>query len=114
MNLVTNAIQAMSPGGTLFIRTEFKDNPDHIVIEIKDTGIGISPEYLSNVFDPFFSTKGTQGTGLGLSISYGIIKRHNGKIEVKSNVGVGTTFIIALPIYTSKEDTDEWSQNHGD
>jgi signal transduction histidine kinase len=114
VNLVTNAIQAMSPGGTLFIRTEFKDNPDHIVIEIEDTGIGISPEYLSSVFDPFFSTKGTQGTGLGLSISYGIIKRHNGKIDVKSNVGVGTTFIIELPIYTSKEDTDEWSQNHGD
>ena len=114
VNLVTNAIQAMSPGGTLSFRTNFKENPDHIIIEIEDTGTGISPEFLSNIFDPFFSTKGTQGTGLGLSISYGIIKRHNGEIYVKSNVGVGTTFTIELPSYNSKEDTDEWSQNHGD
>jgi two-component system NtrC family sensor kinase len=113
VNLVTNAIQSMSPGGTLSIRTKFTKYSDHIVIEIEDTGAGISPEFLSNIFDPFFSTKGTQGTGLGLSISYGIIKRHNGKIYAKSNVGVGSTFTIELPIYASKEDTDEWSQNYG-
>ncbi len=113
VNLVTNAIQSMSPGGTLSIRTKFTKYSDHIVIEIEDTGAGISPEFLSNIFDPFFSTKGTQGTGLGLSISYGIIKRHNGKIYAKSDVGVGSTFTIELPIYASKEDTDEWSQNYG-
>ena len=113
VNLVTNAIQSMSPGGKLSIRTKFTKYSDHIVIEIEDTGAGISPEFLSNIFDPFFSTKGTQGTGLGLSISYGIIKRHNGKIYAKSNVGVGSTFTIELPIYASKEDTDEWSQNYG-
>jgi signal transduction histidine kinase len=113
VNLITNATQAMSPGGTLSVRTYCKENPHHIVIEIEDTGTGISPEFLSNIFDPFFSTKGTQGTGLGLSISYGIIKKHNGQIDVKSEVGVGTTFIIELPSYISKEDEDESSKNHG-
>jgi two-component system, NtrC family, sensor kinase len=113
VNLYTNAIQAMSPGGTLSIRTIFENNSDHILVDIEDTGIGIPPEFISNIFDPFFSTKGTGGTGLGLSISYGIIKNHKGGIKVKSEAGVGTTFTIELPIYTSKEDIDEWSQHYG-
>jgi two-component system NtrC family sensor kinase len=113
VNLYTNAIQAMSPGGTLSIRTIFAKNPSHILIEIEDTGMGISPKFISNIFDPFFSTKGTQGTGLGLSISYGIIKNHQGEIRVKSELGVGTTFTIELPVYTAKEDIDEWSQHYG-
>jgi two-component system NtrC family sensor kinase len=107
VNLYTNAIQAMSPGGTLSIRTIFENNSGHILIEIEDTGNGIAKEFISNIFDPFFSTKGTQGTGLGLSISYGIIKNHQGEIRVKSEVGVGTTFTIELPVYTSKEDMNE-------
>jgi two-component system, NtrC family, sensor kinase len=113
VNLYTNAIQAMSPGGTLSIRSILAENPGYILIEIEDTGTGISPKYISNIFDPFFSTKGTQGTGLGLSISYGIIKNHNGEITVKSEVGAGTTFTIELPVFTSKEDIDEWSQHYG-
>jgi two-component system NtrC family sensor kinase len=114
VNLYTNAIQAMVPGGTLFIRTILENNSGCILIEIEDTGKGISPKYISNIFDPFFSTKGTQGTGLGLSISYGIIKNHNGEIKVKSELKVGTTFTIELPVYASKEDIDEWSQHYGD
>jgi two-component system NtrC family sensor kinase len=113
VNLYTNAIQAMVPGGTLSITSFLEDNSGHIMIEIKDTGTGISPEFISNIFDPFFSTKGTQGTGLGLSISYGIIRNHQGEIRVKSEVGVGTTFTIELPVYTAKEDMDEWSQHYG-
>jgi two-component system NtrC family sensor kinase len=113
VNLFTNAIQAMSPGGTLSIRTIFENNPGYIMIEIEDTGTGISPRFISNIFDPFFSTKGTQGTGLGLSISYGIIKNHQGEIKVKSELGVGTTFTIELPVYTLKEDIDEWSKHYG-
>ena len=113
VNLYTNAIQAMAPGGTLSIRTILENNSSHILIEIEDTGTGISPKFISNIFDPFFSTKGTQGTGLGLSISYGIIKNHNGEIRVKSEIGVGTTFTIELPVYTAKEDIDEWSQHYG-
>lgn len=109
INLVTNAIQAMSLGGELSIKTKCEGNQKDIIIEIEDTGHGIAPEFLSNIFDPFFSTKGTQGTGLGLSISYGIIRKHKGKINVKSEVGVGTNFIIELLSYTPKEDKDERS-----
>ncbi len=113
VNLYTNAIQAMTPGGTLSVRSFFENISGHIMIEIKDTGTGISPEFISNIFDPFFSTKGTQGTGLGLSISYGIIRNHQGEIRVKSDVGVGTTFTIELPVYSAKEEMDEWSQHYG-
>jgi len=113
VNLYTNAIQAMPPGGTLSIRSFFENDSGHIMIEIEDTGTGISPEFISNIFDPFFSTKGTQGTGLGLSISYGIIRNHRGEIRVKSDVDAGTTFTIELPAYTAKEDMDEWSQHYG-
>ncbi len=104
VNLETNAIQAMSPGGMLFVKTRYKENDKYITIEVQDTGKGIEPEFLNNIFDPFFSTKGTEGTGLGLSIVYGIIEKHKGKINVKSEIGVGTTFIIELPVYTLKED----------
>ncbi len=116
VNIITNAIQAMSPGGTLTVRSRFneEEDPDHVIIEIEDTGKGIPAEFLSNIFDPFFSTKGTEGTGLGLSISYGIIKNHKGQIDVKSEVGVGTTFFIKLPAYKKEEVRDDDSKNHGD
>ncbi len=113
VNLLTNAVHAMSSGGMLFIRTNFQKIKNTIVIEITDNGKGIAPEFLAHIFDPFFSTKHTRGTGLGLSISYGIIKKHNGRISVESKVGVGTTFFIKLPAYMAKEDTDERTQNHG-
>jgi len=106
VNLINNAVQAMSANGTLTIRTRWDITDDYITIEVEDTGKGIPQEFLSNIFDPFFSTKGTEGTGLGLSISYGIIKRHNGKIKVRSEVGIGTTFTIKLPRYIPKEDKD--------
>lgn len=115
VNLITNAIQAMSAGGVLTLRTKYdeKEDPDRIIVQISDTGKGIPAEFLSNIFDPFFSTKGTEGTGLGLSISYGIIKNHKGEIEVESEVGVGTTFTIKLPIYREKEGKDGRQENHG-
>ena len=74
--------------------------PDNesIVIEFTDTGCGIPHENLEKLFDPFFTTKeASQGTGLGLAVSYGIIARHKGTIEVKSEPGMGATFIIELP-----------------
>lgn len=116
VNIITNAIQAMSPGGTLTLRSRFdeQEDPDNVIIEIEDTGKGIPSEFISNIFDPFFSTKGTEGTGLGLSISYGIIKNHRGQIDVKSEVGVGTTFFIRLPAYKKEEVRDGKSENNGD
>jgi len=65
-------------------------------VVIQDTGPGISPEELSKVFDPFYTTK-TTGTGLGLSVSYGIIQDHHGTVDVQSAPGKGTTFVLAFP-----------------
>jgi two-component system NtrC family sensor kinase len=113
VNLLTNAIHAMSAGDTVFLRTNLAESKGPIVIEIEDTGKGIPPEFLARIFDPFFTTKGTEGTGLGLSISYGIIKKHKGAIKVRSKVGTGTTFTIELPTYTTKEVINGRPENHG-
>ena len=99
INLIINAIQVLSPGGLVLIRTHLEEKGDYVVIEVRDTGPGILPEHLPHIFVPFFSTKGVSGTGLGLSVSYGIIKNHNGNMRVKSEVNVGTTFCIELPVY---------------
>jgi len=113
VNLVTNAVQAMSPGGRLFIASRPGKERDSVEISVMDTGKGIPPEFLPHIFDPFFSTKGEGGTGLGLSVSYGIIKQHNGEIRVESKVGVGTTFTVELPRYHHEEKNDGQIQNHG-
>jgi len=99
VNLITNAVQAMSAGGRLFIASRLGRGRDSVEITVMDSGKGISPEFLPHIFDPFFSTKGEGGTGLGLSVSYGIIKNHGGDIRVESKVGTGTTFTIELPAY---------------
>ena len=99
MNICVNAAHAMGDveRGKITIRTGCAG--EKVWIEIADTGSGISPEVLSKIFDPFFTTKPIgKGTGLGLSLSYGIVKNHNGRLAVKSEVGKGTTFRITLPI----------------
>ena len=97
-NLVNNAIDAIDPrGGTVEIMTRLEG--DDVVVEVSDTGQGISEENLSRIFDPFFTTKPVgKGTGLGLAICYGIINRLGGEISVKSRVGAGTTFRIRIPL----------------
>ena len=95
--LATNAIDAMPDGGVLTFRTNSSNN--RVTIEIQDSGVGIEPENLSKIFEPFFTTKEVgKGTGLGLAVCYGIITEHGGRLSVRSNVGVGTTFTIFLPI----------------
>jgi len=97
MNILANACEAMTDKGEIYVTTKQVDN--NVEIHIKDTGPGIDPENISKIFEPFYTTKDVgHGTGLGLSISYGIINEHHGKIDVKSEVGVGTEFIITLPI----------------
>ena len=97
MNLLVNAAQAMDDRGVISIRTYVEN--DYACVEVKDTGSGIPPDKLKLIFDPFFTTKPIgQGTGLGLSISYGIIQEHGGTIEVDSELDVGTTFTVKLPI----------------
>jgi signal transduction histidine kinase len=97
LNLLNNAIYACSKGDTITISTDFI-NKEGIRIKIQDNGKGIKPEHLNKIFDPFFTTKpAIKGTGLGLSISYGIIKKHGGRIDVKSEPDKGTIFTITLP-----------------
>ncbi len=97
LNIILNAAQAMNGNGDLFITTERDATNQHITIKIRDTGSGIPPEVLNKMFDPFFTTK-EKGTGLGLAISYGIIERHQGEIDVETEMGKGSTFIVTLPI----------------
>ncbi len=99
VNLITNAVQAMRAGETIFISSKSVKARGSVLITVMDTGKGIPPEYVPHIFDPFFSTKGEGGTGLGLSVSYGIIKNHKGNIQVESKMGIGTTFTIELPAY---------------
>jgi two-component system, NtrC family, sensor kinase len=102
VNLLSNAIHATDAGDRVILRTKVSPSKDRVIIEVEDTGKGIPAEFLEHIFDPFFSTKGTEGTGLGLSISYGIIKKHKGTITARSIAGAGTTFTIELPVYAER------------
>jgi PAS domain S-box-containing protein len=95
INLMLNAIQAMEAGGTLSVRTFLKGG-DGVGLEVKDTGTGIPKAHLKKIFDPFFTTK-SEGTGLGLSISLKILENHGATIDVVSEAGIGSTFIIHFP-----------------
>jgi signal transduction histidine kinase len=97
LNLFLNARDAMPKGGWLSIATRVEDG--RAVIEVSDTGSGIPSEHLARIYDPFFTTKSIgQGTGLGLSITYGIVREHEGTINVESTVGQGTRFSVSLPL----------------
>jgi two-component system NtrC family sensor kinase len=97
MNLLINAAQSIDEQGTITLRSG-GDN-DSVWVEVIDTGSGIAPEVLPRIFEPFFTTKPVgSGTGLGMAVSYGIVQKHKGKIEVRSEVGHGTTFRVSLPV----------------
>jgi len=102
LNIILNAAQAMQGQGKLYITTDMDPMNQHITIKIRDTGPGIPENVLGKLFDPFFTTK-EKGTGLGLAISYGVIERHLGKIDVDTEPGIGSTFIITLPILTDED-----------
>ena len=101
VNLINNGIQAIrikehQVSESISITTH--DSPEYVIIQIADTGVGMSKEVKQKIFDPFFTTKEVgEGTGLGLSIVFGIIEDHNGKIELQSEPDKGTTFIISFP-----------------
>jgi two-component system NtrC family sensor kinase len=96
-NLLLNARDALPGGGRIILATT-SDGGDTAVVEVIDTGIGIAPENVARIYDPFFTTKGVgRGTGLGLAVSYGIVQEHSGHITVHSAPGRGTTFRITLP-----------------
>ena len=102
-NMFTNSMQAMKDGGKIILRLsrarpqELPGAKEVLKVEIEDTGCGIPEESLGNLFTPFFTTKEKgEGVGLGLAVVYGIIQRHNGRIEVSSKVGQGTVFTVYL------------------
>ena len=97
-NLIHNALQAMQYKGVL--RVGLRREGDLAIVSIGDTGSGIAPEILSRIFDPFFTTKSVgEGSGLGLDIVKKIVAKHLGQIKVRSEVGVGSTFLIYLPLH---------------
>lgn len=95
VNIALNACEAMVKGGTLTVVSRAAGAG--VEVRITDTGPGIAPEHLSQILDPFFTTK-EKGTGLGLSVVYGIIERHGGTLDIESQVGVGTTVVVRLPV----------------
>ncbi len=99
MNILSNAIEAISEKGTITIETREDKQNKQVLISIKDDGAGMSERTKSDLFNPFFTTKEVgKGTGLGLSISHGIIEQHKGSIKVKSKLGEGSEFIISIPV----------------
>jgi len=116
MNLVSNALEAMPEGGRLVIATENKylkkpfvgyeriETGEYVLLKVSDTGLGISPEDIQRIFEPFYTKKkmGRSGTGLGMAIVWGTVRDHNGYIDVLSKVGEGTTFSLYFPV-TQKE-----------
>ena len=98
MNLLVNAAHAIEQRGTITVRTGC--DATQVWIEVSDTGRGIAPAAMPRIFEPFYTTKPVgKGTGLGLSLSYDIVKKHGGRIDFSSEVGVGTTFRVSLPLH---------------
>jgi signal transduction histidine kinase len=105
-NLILNAVHSMPGGGRLTLRTSATENEVMIVFE--DTGCGISKENLRKLFTPFFTTKGKgKGVGLGLAVAHGIVQHHQGKMEVQSEEGKGSTFIVYLPLHREEHEGHE-------
>jgi signal transduction histidine kinase len=94
-NLIFNAVDAMPKGGTITLRTRAEEK--YVLLEVSDTGIGMTEDVRRSCFEPFFTTKGQHGTGLGLAMVHGIAQHHLGKIDIMSEPGKGTTFALRLP-----------------
>ncbi len=106
MNLIVNAAHAIEGKGEITLRTE-KLGDDSVRVSITDSGKGIPADDLARIFEPFYTTKPVgKGTGLGLSLAWGIVERHHGRIEVKSELGQGTTFMMTLPINPPEDEAD--------
>ena len=108
MNLLMNAKQAISGEGLIQVGTRLDSSGRNLLVSISDNGCGIPARQIDRIFDPFFTTKPVgEGTGLGLSVSYGIIQDHDGRIEVDSRPGMGSTFTLVLPVAEVAESSDQ-------
>jgi two-component system NtrC family sensor kinase len=104
LNIINNGCEALEESQTKNLTINIRNEENHLVVDIIDTGCGIPQENMKKLFTPFFTTKKMgKGTGLGLAISYGIIKMHRGDIKVKSNPGQGSVFTIKLPLEKKSE-----------
>lgn len=109
INLIMNGAEAAQtkPEGKVIVETGVSAKGDEIILDVSDNGDGIPPENIPKLFTPFFTTKGEgKGVGLGLAVVYGIVQGHSGDIEVKSNVGRGTSFKVTLPV-EPEENTED-------
>ncbi len=116
LNLVLNGAEAMQScgGGTLTVQTRLLPDGSNVEFCVRDTGEGIAPENLHKIFDPFFTTKAEgKGVGLGLAVLYGIVKAHEGEVEVTSQRNVGTTFTVTLPLKSRSGPEQREVQVHG-
>jgi signal transduction histidine kinase/CheY-like chemotaxis protein/uncharacterized membrane protein affecting hemolysin expression len=117
-NLVLNAVDAMPNGGKIMLRTRFlhhekgSGHSGQVVAEVGDTGTGMNEETRKRCLEPFFSTKGKRGTGLGLAMVYGVMERHEGSVEIQSELGKGTTFRLIFPVRTRSCDSDRKEKNN--
>jgi PAS domain S-box-containing protein len=100
-NLIFNAVDALPTGGTVRLRVDARDGQG--IVEVTDSGVGMTAEVQARVFEPFFTTKGESGTGLGLAMVFGIVEQHGGHIDVRSAPGEGTTFRITFPLAGASE-----------
>ncbi len=100
LNLLTNAIEACSgrEGASVTVTVDHQVEQHKVMIQVIDTGAGIDPKVLGDIFKVFFSTKGSKGTGLGLAVTQAIVREHGGMISVQSDLGKGTSFQIELPV----------------
>ncbi len=100
--LIINAVDAMPHGGNLWVSTSLDEHASEVMLRVRDDGCGIPTDLLARIFEPFLTTKETgKGVGLGLAVSRNIVERHRGRIEVQSEIGKGTTFMVTLPVSSS-------------